>query len=342
MRHLFYRKRAGKATQTVTPYSYARIRLFATPFSFIIILERITRRGPMNRNEYADLHLHSRFSDGLHSPSDLVRIASEKGLKTIAVADHDSVAGIDEAMEAGKRHGVEIIPAVELSVSYRGLRDVHLLGYLIDHHDPLFVARLEEFRKSRIERGMAILERINSRLSAEKKENISCEEVLNVAEGAVGRPHIAGVLVEKGLARSYDDAFERYLVPCNVPKFQIHVADAIGEVKRIGGVAVLAHPSSICKDTAHLREIIGEFSGMGLDGLELYSNMCYKDDITFFNDLASKWGLIVTGGSDFHGFNEDEEMGRVRNGVKIPYSLVIGLKEAQVRNAGRMEGAVAV
>jgi predicted metal-dependent phosphoesterase TrpH len=280
-----------------------------------------------------DLHLHSLYSDGLHPPSELVRMAAEKGLQAIAIADHDSVEGIDEATAAGEGLGVEVIPAVELSVSFRGYRDVHLLGYLIDHHDPLFAARLEEFRISREERGRAILERINARLSWEKKGSIAYEEVLEVAGGAVGRPHIARVLMGKGLARSIEDAFEKYLEPCNVPKFQIHIADAIAEVKRIGGVSVLAHPPSISKNLVTLKNIIHNLSEMGLDGLELFSNMCYKEDIIYFNNLATQLGLLVTGGSDYHGFHDDEEVGKLRGGMTIPYELVERLRDARLKLA---------
>jgi predicted metal-dependent phosphoesterase TrpH len=222
------------------------------------------------------------------------------------------------------------------------MRDIHLLGYLIDHRDPAFVAMLEEFRKSRDDRGWAILERINSRLAGEKKKGIDYGEVRAVAGGAIGRPHIARVLISNGHAGSMEDAFEKYLVPCNVPKFHIHVADAIAEIKRIGGVAVLAHPSSISKDFLTIRTVIGSFSEMGLDGLELFSNMCYKEDIINFNAIARQWGLIVTGGSDYHGFNEEEEMGNVRGGIKVPYELVEGLRGAQALNRSRMNRAPAL
>jgi hypothetical protein len=281
--------------------------------------------------DYIDLHIHSRHSDGLHSPAELVRIAAEKGLRAIAIADHDSVDGIDGAMEEGARLGLEVIPAVELSVSYRDLRDVHLLGYMIDHRDRRFNAMLEEFRNKRDERVKAILERINARLSDEKRDVITYGEVQAHAHGALGRPHIATVLVGRGYSCSIEDAFDKYLGPCNIPKLYIHVSDAIREVKRIGGLAVLAHPPSISSNPVTLGNVVRAFSAMGLDGLELYSNMCYKDDIFFINNLAGQLGLLVTGGSDFHGLRADEELGKVRGGVKIPYLLVERLKEARAR-----------
>jgi predicted metal-dependent phosphoesterase TrpH len=281
--------------------------------------------------KYVDLHLHSRYSDGLQTPGELVRMAAEKGLRAIALTDHDSVDGIDEALSAGERLGVEVIPAVELSVAFRGYRDVHLLGYLIDHRDQAFAAKLEAFRKNRDERGRTIVDRINDRLSRDNRGCITYEEVLAVAGGAVGRPHIARVLIGKGLARDIEDAFDKFLMPCNVPKFQILMAEAITEIKRIGGVAVLAHPSSISAERTILKTMIGEMVTMGLDGLEVFANMCYKDDINYFNDFATRLGLAVTGGSDYHGFDDDVEIGLGRGGLAVSYRLVKALKDVQER-----------
>lgn len=281
--------------------------------------------------KYVDLHLHSYYSDGIQSPGELVRMAAEKGLRAIALTDHDSVDGIDEALAAGELLGVEVIPAVELSVTFRGFRDVHLLGYLIDHRDQAFADRLAAFRKSRDERGRAIVDRINARLSRDNRVCITYEEVLAVAGGAMGRPHIARVLIGKGLARDIEDAFDKFLKPCNVSKFQIPMAEAITEIKRIGGVAVLAHPSSISADRGILKTMIGELVTLGLDGLEVFSNMCYKDDINFFNDLATRLGLAVTGGSDYHGFADDVEIGLGRGGMAVSYRWVERLKDMQGR-----------
>jgi predicted metal-dependent phosphoesterase TrpH len=281
---------------------------------------------------YVDLHLHSRHSDGVHTPEELVRIASGKGLRAIAIADHDSIDGIDSALEEGARLGVEVLPAVELSVSYSSLRDVHLLGYLIDHHDQPFVSRLDGLRRSREERVEAILAKINGRLTGERREPISYGEVLEQAGGAVGRPHIARVLMGRGYCRDMDEAFDRYLEPCNVPKPRFPIADAIKEIKRAGGLAVLAHPTSMTSNLVAVGNLIREYRTMGLDGLEVYSNMCYKDDIIFIKNLARQMGLLVTGGSDYHGHRPDEELGELRGGTKIPYLVVEKLKEARHGN----------
>ncbi|HEX9023009.1 MAG TPA: PHP domain-containing protein [Geobacteraceae bacterium] len=278
----------------------------------------------MNANgACVDLHVHSSYSDGIHKPAELVRMAADRGLRAIALTDHDSVDGVDEALTAGERLGVEVIPGIELSVSFRGYRDVHLLGYLIDHRDPAFAARLREFRKTRAERGRAIIDRINARLTREKRKNIEYDEVLAVAGGTIGRPHIARVLMAKGYVHGIQDAFDRYLEPCYVPKYQIPMAEALSLVRRIGGVAVLAHPPSITADRATLGGMIGELAGMGLDGVEVFANMCYKVEINFFNDLAERLGLVATGGSDYHGLEDDVEMG---GKFPIPYGLVEALR----------------
>ncbi|MGA2152713.1 MAG: PHP domain-containing protein [Geobacteraceae bacterium] len=284
--------------------------------------------------KYVDLHLHSCYSDGLHPPAELVRMAAEKGVRAIALTDHDSVDGIDEALEAGERLGVEVISGVELTVAFRGYRDVHLLGYLIDHRDQAFTASLAEYRTTRGERGRKIVDRINSRLVHEKRGSIAYEEVLAVAGGAVGRPHIARVLIGKGFARTIEEAFDRYLVPCDVPKFQLPMAEAMTEVQRIGGVAVLAHPPSICDDRTILTSMIRELAGIGLDGLEVFCNMCYKDDINYFNNLAVQLGLAITGGSDYHGFEDDVEIGCGRGELAVAYRLVETLKEVRDRRDG--------
>ncbi len=276
--------------------------------------------------KYVDLHIHSRYSDGIHTPANLVRMAAEKGLSAIAITDHDSVDGIDEAMEAGERFGVEVIPAVELSVDFRSYRDVHLLGYFIDHRDNSFIAKLAELQKTRDERGRAIVDRINARLSSDNKGSIVYEEILAVAGGAVGRPHIARILIGKGFASDIEDAFKKYLEPCNVPKVRVTLVEALTEVKRVKGVTVLAHPPSISKNRATLKNVIKELSEIGLDGLEVFSNMCYTEDIIFFNNLANQFGLVITGGSDYHGFSDDVEIGLARSGSAITYRQVEMLK----------------
>jgi predicted metal-dependent phosphoesterase TrpH len=143
----------------------------------------------------------------------------------------------------------------------------------------------------------------------------------------VGRPHIAQVLIGKGFARDMQDAFTRFLGPCNVPKQYIPMTEALAEVKRIKGVAVLAHPPSISPDRPTLRSVITELAAMGLDGIEVFNNMCYNDDMMFFENLSVRLGLAITGGSDYHGFEDDLEMGLGRGGLAVAYHRVQVLKD---------------
>lgn len=272
-----------------------------------------------------DLHIHTTHSDGRFTPAGIVRASAAEGLSLIAIADHDSVSGIDEAVDVGAETGVEVIPAVELSVIYRGMSDIHLLGYGIDHHDPLFGEKLTLFQKRRDTRSQAIVERINGRLRRRRLPPIDYGEVLKLAGGAIGRPHIARVLMDHGLVTSMEEAFEEYLVPCNVPKEYFPLEEAIGEIHRIGGVAVLAHPTGMTRDRGELVRLVDRFMEQGLDGLEIYHNMVDPEESSFLRSLAEERGMVMTGGSDFHGIGEGERLGVVRDGLVIPDELGRGL-----------------
>lgn len=274
-----------------------------------------------------DLHIHTRHSDGLFTPSEIVRMAGNQGFKAIAIADHDSVSGIDEAIATGNLHGVELIPAVELSVEIKGHHDVHLLGFFINHHDAEFNLRLDTFRERRDTRGQEIIARINDKLEQNGKGGITYDEVIEGSDGALGRPHIGRVLMARGYVSDMNDAFDNYLVPCNVPKEYFPADKAIREIQRIGGIAVLAHPTTISKDRGVLREVIGTLVSAGLDGIEAYNSLATIDDAEFLCAIARRYRLEVTGGSDFHG-NEGENILGIRdNRFNLEYRLVESLKE---------------
>ncbi len=273
-----------------------------------------------------DLHLHSTFSDGVRTPSALVAMASELGLRAIALADHDAVDGIDEALAAGAACGVEVLPALEFSVAFGSFKDVHLLGYLLDHHDSGLQATLREFREIRETRSEAIVDRINEKLAWEGKNSISSAEAAALAGGALGRPHIAQVLMSKGYARGMQDAFNRYLVPCDVPKRYFPVEEALATIKRLGGVAVLAHPTSVTNERETLLEVLDALCALGLDGVEAFNNICNDQESALLRDYAEKRGLVWTGGSDYHGIEEGINMGTGRGNMAIPYSCVEELR----------------
>lgn len=276
---------------------------------------------------FLDLHIHSNYSDGAFSPEELLRRAAEAGLVTIAIADHDSVAGVSEGIAAGALNSIEVIPAVELSVQFRSWQDVHLLGYGMDVTDPTFLEKLNRFRDRREHRNIDILERVNEMLVDEGHTAVDLSEVLIFARDAIGRPHIARALLERGYVNTVEEAFKRYLVPCNVPKCYWPMDDAIAEIRRIGGVAVLAHPTSVSTDRQELRDIIAELSDLGLDGIEVFNNMAQPDEMEFLRRLTLESGLLMTGGSDFHGIEEGLEMGKGRGGIRFSDTLLAPLRQ---------------
>lgn len=281
-----------------------------------------------NDNQYfVDLHIHSNYSDGAFSPQELLRRASEAKLVAIAIADHDSVTGVNEGITAGNLLNIDVLPAVELSVQFKSWEDIHLLGYGIDVADSLFLDKLNGFRDRRKHRNIDILERVNDMLADENEASIALSEVLAFTRDTIGRPHIARALLERGYVSNIEDAFRRYLVPCNVPKCYWPIDDAISEIRRIGGIAVLAHPTTVSTDRQELRDIIIELSCMGLDGIEVFNNMAREEEMEFLRRLADDLGLLVTGGSDFHGIEEGLEMGKGRGGIRFSDSLLAPIKK---------------
>ena len=276
---------------------------------------------------FIDLHIHSNCSDGAFSPTELVQRAATEGLIAVAIADHDSVAGVAEGVAAGLTCGIEVIPAVELSVQFKTWQDVHLLGYGMEWSDVRFLQKLNGFRDRREHRNIEILERVNEMLGQEGRAPVEPSEVLAFARDAIGRPHIARALLERGYVSTVEDAFRRFLVPCNVPKYYWPMQDAIQEIRRLGGVAVLAHPTTISTDRQELREVITELSEAGLDGIEVFNNLAQQDEMEFLRRLAVELGLLVTGGSDYHGIEEGLQMGRGRGGIRISDTLLAPLRK---------------
>jgi predicted metal-dependent phosphoesterase TrpH len=287
-----------------------------------------------------DLHLHSNCSDGANPPARLVELAAAAGLAAIAIADHDNIDGIEEAMAAGRRLQVEVLPAVELSVSWNGFEDIHLLGYCFDHRHPPLAMALREFQEYRERRNGLIVERINERLVEEGLRPLDFEEVRRQAEGTLGRPHIGMQLITKGYVGSMEEAFQRYLVPCNMPKRFFPIGEAIDLIHEAGGVTSLAHPPYITTDREKLKKLLDHFETLGLDGIEAYNNRATNEDIDWFISQARRRDLAVTGGSDFHG-TEGEELilGGLRGNLRIPYDCVEEIRrkaEQQVhRGAGK-------
>lgn len=275
---------------------------------------------------YIDLHLHSSCSDGVLEPEKLVDAARLAGLGVIALCDHDSVSGVARAVEAGRKLGVEVLAGVELSVVWRDWHDVHLLGYAMDITAPELADRLAAFARRRANRNREIVLSINRLLEQKKLQPLTFDEVECLAEGVMGRPHIARALISRGYASTMEDAFARYLVPCDVPKTYWAMAEAIATIRRAGGVAVLAHPTSISNDLSILETIITELSVLGLDGLEVYNSMATEQEAAFLQGLANRLRLLVTAGSDFHGIDPVDCIGKGRGGIRFSGALLPPLR----------------
>ena len=275
---------------------------------------------------YIDLHVHSSFSDGCLSPLELVELAQAQGLSAIAIADHDTVAGVFPGIAAGEERGIEVVPAIELSAQFKTYKDVHLLGYGLDCGDSGLLERLNQLRERREGRSRDILAAMNERLAGEGRGSIGFDEVSIHARETIGRPHIAQAMIGRGYVGSVEEAFRRYLVPCNVPKLYWPMDDAIATIRRLGGVAVLAHPTSIGAQRTELRSIVAELAELGLDGVEVFNNMAQPEEMAILQRIAADLGLLATGGSDFHGIEGGQEIGRGRGGIRFEDALLVPLK----------------
>ena len=244
--------------------------------------------------EFADLHIHTTASDGIVPPEGIVEVANQSGLRAIAITDHDAIEGIAPAIDTMKQFNCEVIPGVELSVTINGT-DMHLLGYYVDYTDSSFTARLEFFRKIREERAEKIVQKMN-----DLGIPLDFENVRKIAgEGSVGRPHIAAALLQGQFVSSFNEAFVRFLgnrSPAYVPKFKMSLSEAIELIRSAGGIPVFAHPGTVRRD-----ELIPGFAAQGLQGLEVIHPDHTPAVTKHYTNVARKLGLIVTGGSDFHG-----------------------------------------
>ena len=265
-----------------------------------------------------DLHIHSTASDGKHSPQEIVRKAAGLGLEVIALADHDSVDGIAPALEeARKLNRLQFIPAVEVSTDVPS-GEVHILGYFVDYTSEELAAALEQFRYSREGRAQGMVAKL-----AELGVQISWERVREIAgDGAIGRPHIAQAMLEKGHIGSIKEAFDKYIArdgPAYVERDKMTPEEAVRLILRNRGLPVMAHPSTAPEPEA----MIVELKAAGMVGIEAYYNNYMNEEIGNLVALAKDHGLIITGGSDYHGLDESNET--LMGGVEVPMEAVNSL-----------------
>jgi hypothetical protein len=256
---------------------------------------------------WVDLHSHSTASDGAFAPEVVVQTAAAAGLAALALTDHDTLAGVAAARAEGERTGLRIVPGVELSLM-DGEREVHMLGLHVAAVDQL-EARLTDVRDSRRVRA----EQIVAKLNALGVPVTAAAVFAEAAGGAIGRPHVARALIAGGWARDQREAFDKYLGagrPANVEKLRVTIADGIRFIHESGGIAVIAHPGGQGR-----RETIEPLVALGLDGLEVRHPGHSAEDIARLDALADFFGLVKSGGSDWHGGTAGP---RVLGGMNVP------------------------
>jgi predicted metal-dependent phosphoesterase TrpH len=266
------------------------------------------------------------------SPSEIVRYAKAKGLQAIAITDHDTIEGLEEGLSEGKRIGFEVIPGIEISAVHSP-GSMHLLGFFLDIYHPLLNERLGYLQKARAERNPKIAEKL-SRLGID----LTYEEVLKVSGGGqVGRPHFAQVLLGKGYVRSFQEAFDRFLkkgAPAYVDKFRFTAKEALHFINEAKGIAVLAHPNTLgMNGYSELENLLVQLVEEGLKGVEVYYPEHSASEVAQYKILAERYGLLLTGGTDYHGIDKNSlDIGVGRGDMKLPYSLVENLKAARSRS----------
>ena len=279
--------------------------------------------------EYVDLHLHTTASDGVMTPTEIVKYAKAKGLRAIAITDHDTIEGLEEGLAEAGKIDLEVIPGIEISAEHSS-GSMHLLGYFIDIYHPLFHERLGYLQKARGERNPKMVEKLNQ-LGIE----ITYEEVLKASGGGqVGRPHFAQVLMEKKYVRNFQEAFERFLkkgAPAYVDKLRFTPKEALHFINEAKGVAVLGHPNTLgMNGYSELENLLLKLIGNGLRGIEVYYPEHSPLEIAQYKNLAERYGLLMTGGTDYHGIEKNGlDIGVGKGDMKLPYSIVENLKAAR-------------
>lgn len=274
-----------------------------------------------------DLHVHSNKSDGSYSPTELVDYAIEKGLAAFALTDHDTIAGLDEAIDYAKKQSLcEVIPGIELSTEYEG-KDIHILGLYIEHHNTHFTRYLIDFQNSR--------ELRNEKMCAKLREhgiNISIEQLQErFPDSVVTRGLYAKYMLETKQIKNMSEAFERYIgdnSPCYIPREKVTPSQAVSLIKSAGGIAVLAHPTLYHMSLSRLDNLISQLVATGLDGIEALYSTYHAGEERDMKRLAIKYQLLITGGSDFHGTTKPGlDLGVGYGHLFVPEELLDKLKE---------------
>jgi hypothetical protein len=272
---------------------------------------------------FADLHLHTCFSDGTYTPEELAGHAKRCGFKAVALTDHDTMEGCARMAAACLAAGIEFVPATELTAEHEG-NELHMLGYFLDPENSKLVTELAKFQKVRQQRIHEMVARLN-----ELNVPLQAEAVFRLANcQSPGRPHVARALVQGGWCSSLDEAFERFLrkgKPAWVPKFKISALDAIELIHHAGGLAAMAHPG-----LNHTDESIPALVEAGMDGLECFHAKHSTSMTQRYLEIADHHHLLVTGGSDCHGMSKGKPL---IGSIKVPYDCVERMKQRVLKRA---------
>jgi hypothetical protein len=269
-----------------------------------------------------DLHAHTNASDGEHSPEELIQIAHERNVVFLGIADHDTIAGLERAVQAAQSTGgLEIIPGVEFSTDWEK-REIHVLAYMVDYRDPATIALADKFREGRLGRAQKILAKLDA-----LGVPVEFDKVAAIAgDAAIGRPHVARALVDAGHVATIQEAFDKYLAsdkPAYVEYESASPHQAVEMIRAVGAVPVLAHPYDV-------QRIVSELVKVGLVGLECYYAQYDERQQQELVELAKQYGLIATGGSDFHGLHRMGHMSALGE-VNVPIEAVEKLKQAKAK-----------
>jgi predicted metal-dependent phosphoesterase TrpH len=275
--------------------------------------------------EIIDLHIHSTFSDGTLTPTEIVKLAEKRKIKVVALTDHDTINGLDE-FEKAESNYVEKVNGIEISVQMKDF-NFHMVGLFVDYKNEQFQMKINYLKKARSDRNIKIVKKLN-----ELGYSITIEELEEIAEGEIGRPHISQILLQKGYFRDKQEVFNKLLkkgAPAYFNKFRYSPEESIDIIKNMGkGISILAHPGLLPFKRSEKAQIIQYLKSLGLDGIEVFYSEHSLDETDFLKKLAAKNNLLVSGGTDFHGENKiGIDLGTGRGNLKIDYSIYEKLKE---------------